>query len=239
MKKIFKAIFRKNDGAAAVEFALVLPILIILAVPLADYFRYIMTLQKVNKIAASVADMVTMSSSVTSATTQAVLDGDATYLTVGRLTCIFNTVPNLAFPYPFTGTVNRVIVTSVYRPPGTAAGAPSNYVWQVLYRNGLPLTIRPPAAINAAAHPMPATFGAQGQNMFDNENAIMVRVRYEFNPIFSFGGGWIPILSTRIIDLNQVFMARNGRLDALVPNVQPNPPSPDDPLKDATNCNSP
>jgi hypothetical protein len=56
-----KNIFKNNQGLAFIEFAFILPVLLILAFPVIDYARFILLQQKTTKAAYVIADAISMS----------------------------------------------------------------------------------------------------------------------------------------------------------------------------------
>jgi Flp pilus assembly pilin Flp len=187
-----------NSGAAAIEFALILPVLLILSLPLVDYFQYIMTIQKMNKTAASVADMLVISTPGDGP----LANSDPFALTGATLTNVLQTSDFLMHPFPFTGAENaRVTVNSIVNQGGTVS-AP----WSAVYNGGGGVSVQGIGDTNV----LPAGFLGQ---MFDDENAIAVTVEYRFEPVIPLPGlGFIPSLAAEDIRITQFFPARNGAL---------------------------
>ena len=51
----------RNKGTVLIEFAFILPIILILTFSVIEYYRYLLTLQKVNKISSYISEAITMS----------------------------------------------------------------------------------------------------------------------------------------------------------------------------------
>ena len=87
-----KAIARDSRGVAAVEFALLLPILALLYFGIVELTQGLMTQQRAQHVAATVGDLVSQSSSITSA----------------DVTDVFNVGDTVMYPYPTTSLKMRV-----------------------------------------------------------------------------------------------------------------------------------
>jgi Flp pilus assembly protein TadG len=83
---------RDSRGVAAVEFALLLPILLLLYFGVVELTQGVMTQQRANHVAATVGDLVSQSSTLTSA----------------DMADIFNVGATVMYPYPTTSLKLRV-----------------------------------------------------------------------------------------------------------------------------------
>ncbi len=151
---------RRTWGAAAVEFALTIPIWIILLLGTADIAYLMIISQRVDRIAYSVTDIVTQSDVVTTS------DLDNIMLAAGQLM------------QPFTfGAKGVVIVTSLYRPKNGETGIR----WQYTGGGGLARASR--IGTQGSTPSLPG-----GLTLSENENLIVSEVYYFFDPLFISAG---------------------------------------------------
>lgn len=147
---------RRSLGSAAVEFALTLPIWVLLLLGTTDVAYMMLLSQRVDRVAYSVTDIVTQSEVITNA----------------DLTNIFLAAGQLMQPFDF-GADGTVIVTSLYKP----AGQPVKISWQ---RSGGG-TLTRTSKIGTPGH-TPVMPG--GLTLNDTENVIVAEVYYVFRPMF-------------------------------------------------------
>ena len=93
---------RDQRGNVAVEFALIVPILIVLFLGTAEVTRYVLAVQKMNRVSSSVSDLVARA------------DG----ISESALNDIFNAASSIASPFDFE-TEGRIIVSSIANPSGS------------------------------------------------------------------------------------------------------------------------
>lgn len=149
--------FKQNrDGIAAVEFALMAPIFLLLLFGVVDITRYILIVQKVEKLAHSVANVTAQSTTVTQAT----------------LNQVFAAGSDIMRPYTM-GANGRIIVTSLYRAAG-AAHATVN--WRV--EGGGTLSVSSTLGALGGTPTMPSPFA-----FAERENLIAAEVYYRFSPV--------------------------------------------------------
>ncbi len=147
---------RKSLGVAALEFALTLPIWILLLLGTSDIAYLMILSQRVDRVAYSVTDIVTQSEVITRS------DLDNILLAAGQLM------------QPFTfGADGIVIVTSLYKPAGSAVVIS----WQ--YSGGGTLPRGSKIGVPGSTPAMP-----NGLTLNDNENLIVAEVYYAFTPMF-------------------------------------------------------
>lgn len=148
---------RRSLGAAAVEFALTLPIWVLLLLGTTDIAYMMIISQRVDRIAYSVTDIVTQSDVVTQTDLNNIL------LAAGQL----------MQPFSF-GEDGVVIITSLYKP----SGQPTQISWQ--YTGGGSLSRVSKIGLPGGSAPiLPAEL-----TLSDNENLIVAEVYYIFNPMF-------------------------------------------------------
>ena len=93
---------RRNDrGVAAIEFALLLPLLIALMIGCLEVTFKIWSTQKAEKLSVTLADIIAQSQEVTTA----------------DLNSLLSAVEKIMEPFPFGDNQGMVIISSVYLPP--------------------------------------------------------------------------------------------------------------------------
>jgi Flp pilus assembly protein TadG len=160
MRWLKSKFMRSQAGLAFVEFAITLPFLVILFLGGVELTRYIIIVQKVEKAAFTMSDVVAQSQTIN--TTQ--------------LNQLVEAVQQMMLPFPF-GSSGYVIVTSVTKT-GTAAPVIN---WQ--YTGGGSWTQSSTVGTTIGANAVLPT----GFNMTDKENVIIAEVYYNFSPMFAAG----------------------------------------------------
>ncbi len=144
-------------GVAAAEFALLLPVLMTMVMGVYELSRFILVSQKIDRVAYTVADVVTQQTSVTN----------------GNLGDIVNAATEIMNPYQF-GSVGRVIVSSVYEDPTRGPIVR----WQYEGGGTLDRDSRI-GTVNSTAN-LP-----DGFTLNEKDNVIVSEVFYEYIPPFS------------------------------------------------------
>lgn len=162
MNKGFSLRLRRGgeNGVAAVEFALMLPILLVLLLGGMDITRFMLYQQKVDRIAFTMADLVAQEQSVTTAQLNDIALGAA----------------QIMQPFPF-GAQGVVIVSSVYKDPNQAYPV---IRWQ--YSGGGSLG-RSSKIGNVGGTPILPN----GLTLNGKDNVIIAEVYYRFSPLYNSG----------------------------------------------------
>jgi hypothetical protein len=147
-------------GVAATEFALTLPIWIILMLGAADGTYCMLVNEKADRIAYSVTDIVSQYQTIT----------------LANLSDITQASAQLMQPFPF-GVNGVVIVSSVYKP----AGQTPTICWQ--YSGGGSLVKSSRIGTTGGTPILP-----NGLTLNDNDNVIISEVYYNFSPMFVNAG---------------------------------------------------
>jgi hypothetical protein len=151
---------RNQRGVAALEFALMLPILMVMLLGAMDVTRYMLYQQKVDRIAFTVTDLVTQSQSVTTA----------------KMNDIALAAAQIMQPFAF-GASGVIIVSSIYKDPNQAYPV---IRWQ--YTGGGTLA-RGSKIGNVNGTPtLP-----NGLTLNDKDNVIITESYYRFTPLFNSG----------------------------------------------------
>ena len=155
-KALLRACWRCQSGAPAVEFALIAPVLILLMLAGIDTVRYVLFHQKTERIAYTVADLVSQS--------ETLMQSDLQQIALSA--------PQLMQPFRFDSN-GVVIVTSVYRGDTGTQTARWRYVG-----GGTLNRISRVGNLNATA--------TLPNNLILNarDNVIVAEVYYQFQPFF-------------------------------------------------------
>ncbi len=175
--------YRKSEhGVAAVEFALVSPILFMLLLGGVEVGRYILVHQKVEKMAYSVSDVVSQLDAVTS----------------GDVDVVFGAATELMNPYDEYETRGRLILSSVHKDPDDAS---QTIRWQC--QGGGTLTAESDVGeVGPDAAALPGNLALE-----DNDNVIVSEAFYTYKPIL----GWYAIQNVTIYK-SAMFRPRLGAL---------------------------
>lgn len=158
IRKYLLSLLKSTEGVAMVEFALVLPILLIMFLNGYEMNRYLIVHQKVEKVAYTVTDVVTQSSA----------------LTISQLNQILSAATELMNPYSFTND-GVVILSSIYQSGTTN---PPIIRWQYTGGGSLAKTSLIGTAGGNATLP-------SGFTLNDRDNIIIAEVYYHYTPILS------------------------------------------------------
>ncbi|MEJ0010824.1 MAG: TadE/TadG family type IV pilus assembly protein [Alphaproteobacteria bacterium] len=155
---MIRRLLRSQAGVAVAEFALVLPVLMTFFYGCIEVTRYILAVQKTEKLAFTVANVVAQEKTVTNA----------------DLTSLLSATDHIMDPFAFEAN-GTVLISSLYRAQG-ASGATVN--WQ--YTGGGTLAAISHLGAVGATPAMPGGF------TFDNkENVIAAEVFYKFSPLIT------------------------------------------------------
>ena len=156
-RAVAQGFWRHEGGIAITEFALVLPVLLTLFYGVIEVTRYILIVQKAEKLAYTVADSVAESTTVTNA----------------ELSQLLTATNNIMKPFDFT-TSGTVLISSLYK------AADTNPVVNWRYQGGGTLTATSQLGAVGSAPTMPSGF-----TFDDRENVIAAEVYYKFSPLIS------------------------------------------------------
>ncbi len=178
-----------NEGVALVEFGVVLPFLLIMFLGMLEMANYTLQHQKIDKVANSMADFVTQSSSVST----------------NDLTTFGLAVPQIMRPFAFDGTV---IFTSVSRNSSNSSLSPAcnasvaciNWQYRILGTDS--------THVGSAGVPtLP-----NGYTLSSNQNIIIAEAFLHYSPILSISGNIVPAFTPETIYKVAVFKPRQGSL---------------------------
>ena len=160
MTRTLRSLLRDARGVAAMEFALVLPILVALAVGTVEYSRLIMLTQKLQSGSFILADLTARDRE----------------LSTEKLGHIFLAIDQVIRPFPFA-EAGTSIVSSV----GTDADGDPEVKWQCIGAGALDADSEIGAGAGAAAS-LPDDLAIE-----DGEIVIAAEVFYAYEPLFGLG----------------------------------------------------
>ena len=156
MDAVLQRFLRNTGGLAVMEFALVLPFLTLILFGVIDVTRYILIVQKTEKLAHSVANVTAQSAVITRAT----------------LDQVMNASSDIMNPFA-TGSNSHIIVSSLYRAAGASTARVS---WR--YEGGGSLVRTSQLGAVGAIPTMPTNF-----TFAERENVVAAEVYYQFTPL--------------------------------------------------------
>ena len=176
--------YRKNEyGVAAVEFALVSPILFLLLLGGVEVGRYILVHQKVEKMAYSVSDIVSQMEAVTS----------------GDVDVVFGAATELMNPYDEYETRGTLFLSSVHKDPDDADQL---IRWQCQGGGSMVAESAVGDPISGGAATLPGNL-----DLDDDDNVIVAEAFYTYRPVL----GWYSIQNITIYK-SAMFRPRLGAL---------------------------
>jgi Flp pilus assembly pilin Flp len=154
---------RNNRGVAAIEFALMLPVLITLMIGCLEVTFKIWATQKAEKLSVTLADVIAQSQEVTTA----------------DLNSLVSAVDKIMEPFPF-GDDGAVIISSVYlpSPPDDEPLGEPIVNWQRKFPQSGGLQVESKIGEQGDDAILPADF-----DMYEKENCIVAEVFYKYTPI--------------------------------------------------------
>lgn len=214
----YRKFLTAETGGVMIEFAFILPIMLMLTFPVVDYSRYILLQQKLVKAASFMSDAASYSTPVDSTTTQQQIDQEGKYLTEASLRGIVNTINIHMMPFnPAQNAADnryQAILTHVYRD--AASGAPV-MGWQYDENSQSFAGNRSESTIgqitSAADIGSPATMPPELQTLEQGENLVVAEVFADYQPITpDLSTLGVRFLSAQRLSYRAFFRARNGNL---------------------------
>lgn len=156
-----RSIFRNNQGVAAVEFALTLPVLLMLSLSGYELSRFMLLQQKVEKAAYTTADVTAQSTSLTTA----------------QMTDIFSAGAQIMLPTTF-GANGVIIISSVTQTGAPTGTNPPRVAWRNSGGGSLARASKIGNVGGTATLP-------GGLTLADKDNVIVAEVYYRYSPLLS------------------------------------------------------
>ncbi len=161
MRNRLHRIWRDNRGVAAIEFGLVLPVLVVLFIGCLEVTFKIWSTQKAEKLAVTLADVIAQSQEVT----------------VSDLQSLVTSIDKIMEPFPF-GNNGVVYISSVYLPqPEDDEDDPGDPIVNWQYKKGAFSAVSRVGVENGVAD-LP-----NGFSLAVRDNVIVAEVIYKYTPI--------------------------------------------------------
>jgi Flp pilus assembly protein TadG len=146
---------RDQSGSSLIELGFAMPVLVTLLLGGVEIARYVLLHQKLDRVASSIADLVSQSETVS----------------VADLQNIFDAAQYVAKPFDLPGE-GAVIVSSISNPLGSAA---TKVNWQQTGAGSIPATSQVGAPGGAATLPT-------GFSVADGQSIIIAEVFFDYTP---------------------------------------------------------
>jgi Flp pilus assembly pilin Flp len=150
---------RDNRGVAAIEFALMLPMLIALLIGCLEVTFKIWSTQKAEKLAVTLSDVIAQSTAVTNSDLQALIGA----------------VDKIMDPFPFGGDKGKIIISSIYVPQDETD---ADVNWQCAFPASGGLTASSKFGAEGSIADLP-----DGFTLVEKDNVIVTEIFYKYTPI--------------------------------------------------------
>jgi len=148
-----------NRGVAAIEFALLLPMLLALLIGCLEVTFKIWSTQKAEKLAVTLSDVIAQAKAVTGA----------------DLVALTGATDKIMDPFPFGANDGRIIISSVYVPQGEED---AEVHWQCFFPPLGGLTVASKFGVKDAVADLP-----DGFTLVEKDNVIVTEIFYKYQPI--------------------------------------------------------
>lgn len=202
---------RCQRGTALIEFALVLPFLLILLIGVIEITRMMLIYQKIDNATSNIADVITRMNYE-----QVPCSGP-----FGLKTLLTDTLPEMIRPYDFAGNGGALIVSAVearYPNPNDASDdepLEQRIAWQ-WNTSGYASRIGH-AKGNAGGSEWPVVFSAAPNKggMFNGDRIIVVEVYYTYRTLIPAANAFLDLEDTALVYKNAFYRARFGNMASL------------------------
>lgn len=184
---LFTAFRKKEDGLAYLEFAMATPFLLVLLLGSIEMTRYILIVQKVEKTAVTISDVVSQSET----------------MSTSELNNIIYAASQVMNPYTF-GPKGYVIISSVTQTGTYNVSNPPKVKWQ--YKGGGTWMQNSQVGSPAGNATLP-----NNMTLNDKDNVIVTEVYYNYSPILATNG----VIGNTSIYKVGLFKPRLGDLSTL------------------------
>jgi Flp pilus assembly pilin Flp len=148
-----------NRGVAAIEFALLLPMLIALLIGCVEVTFKIWSTQKAEKLAVTLSDVIAQSTAVTGS----------------DLESLIGAVDKIMDPFPFGDDEGKIIISSLYVPQDEEVAVVN---WQCSFPSSGGLTAASEFGVKGGDADLPAGF-----TLAEKDNVIVTEIFYRYTPI--------------------------------------------------------
>ncbi|NBO18659.1 MAG: pilus assembly protein [Proteobacteria bacterium] len=190
-----KRLRSNQEGVALIEFAIALPVLVILLIGMAETAYYTLHQQKLDKLASAMADFVTQGKTVS----------------VGDLNAFGLTVPQIMRPFNFSGTVIFSSASRINRTTGPAACRNRNPCIDWQYR-----ILGSDSSRIGAPGTAPVLPG--GYTLQSNQGVIVAEIFLRYTPLLAISSNFVPTYTAQTMYKAAVYKPRQqGQLTTLLP----------------------
>lgn len=186
---------RTNErGIAAMEFALMLPLLLSIFFGIVEFARFALINQKLDKLVHSMADFTTQ----------------GTTISTQELATFSNTATQILTPFGFTGTIvfSSIVNSAASAAPCAGKNSPC-IIWQSACLGNA-------NSLMGASGSVPTNFPLVG--MGTGQNVVVAEVFYNFGPLTAYTGQVMSSLGTQTLYKISVYKPRQGTLTSLTNN---------------------
>jgi Flp pilus assembly protein TadG len=185
------ALARCERAVAAVEFAIIMPILVLFMLAGGEIARFVNTSRQITEYANSLASLVAEQSN---GVTQSSLDFFAYSGIVTFPQMLADAARTGNGTSPFTSLMSITVSNVRFTPTPTSCTSNCTYKASVVWTYGN-LAQRPCGGLQAVSDAAPPALDALPKDIFTSGTLIVVDLVYSYNPVF--GGGFIPPLTIR------------------------------------------
>ena len=148
-----------NRGVAAIEFALLLPMLLALLIGCLEVTFKIWSTQKAEKLAVTLSDVIAQAKAVTNS----------------DLVSLVGATDKIMDPFPFGDEQSKIIISSVYVAQGEEDAEVN---WQCFFPSSGGLTAASKLGVKDAVANLP-----DGFTLVEKDNVIVTEIFYKYTPI--------------------------------------------------------
>lgn len=210
--------FLNEQGGIAVEFALILPLMLVLCLPVVDYGRYMLMAQKLVKASSFMADAVSMSTPIADDTTQLDVDSDGLYITPTALAGVVSSLNTMMIPFAQEQQggedMYQAVITHVYRDSSgnPALGWQYDQNSQSFYNSARQSAVGVITGEGDVGSPANIPAGL-ANNMDAGENIIVAELTAKYKPITPLLGTLgVPYMEAQDIKYTAYYRVRYGNL---------------------------
>jgi Flp pilus assembly pilin Flp len=159
MRNCLRKLWRDRRGVAAIEFALLLPVLMALFIGCLEVTFKIWSTQKAEKLSVTLSDVIAQSTAVTNADLQSLIGA----------------TDKIMDPFPFGDEEGKIIISSVYVAQGEVD---AKVHWQCFFPTTGGVSAASEFGVKDAVADLP-----DGFTLNEKDNVIVTEVFYKYQPI--------------------------------------------------------
>lgn len=200
LSRLLKSLYQRAQGTAAIEFALLLPVLMIFFIGVTEVTRLILVYNKVDKVVYAMADFATQST--------------RDCVQFGELNAFRSAADSIMMPFDSNGTNMSIVftsITNVINPRGDCTGVDEPCVlWQ------FPIVGNEDSRIAPGGVGSSNLFIPNGAEVTEGKSVIVAEVYYRYTPLFAGAERFVEAVAPTQIYRASIFAPRrNGSLNQL------------------------